>query len=139
VAPAFFTWQTGTADSGIYLVAQHADYSNVGKPGLFPDKPANYTTPARPGETILLYGTGFAAANPASGSLTDKVYGLNPVPTATIGNLAAQVQFAGLIPGFAQLYQVNVTIPAETPAGDLPLIAIVNGIPSPAGLITVGN
>jgi uncharacterized protein (TIGR03437 family) len=138
-APAFFTWQTGTADSGKYLVAQHADYSNVGKPGLFPDKPANYTTPARPGETILLYGTGLASANPVSGVITDGVYGLSPLPTATVGNLPAAVQFAGLIPGFAQLYQVNITIPAGTSAGDMPFIVIVNGVASAAGLITIGN
>jgi len=50
LAPAFFTIGGG------YVAAQHADYTYVGKPGLI----AGVTTqPAKPGETILLYGTGF--------------------------------------------------------------------------------
>jgi uncharacterized protein (TIGR03437 family) len=138
-APAFFTWQPSTSDTGKYLVAQHLDYSNAGKTGLFPDKPASYTTPVKPGETIILYGTGFSATNPVSGSVTDKVYGLSPAPAATIGGLPAQVLFAGLIPGFAQVYQFNITVPAGIPDGDATLLVNVNGTLSAAGLITVAH
>jgi uncharacterized protein (TIGR03437 family) len=140
-APAFFTWQTGTSASGQYLVAQHADYSNVGKIGLFPNEPANFTTPARPGETILLYGTGFGPTSPAiaPGIITDKVYPLVPLPTATIGNMVATVQFAGLIPSLSQVYQFNITIPSGIAAGDATLVVNVNGISSAPGLITIGN
>ena len=54
-APAFFTIGGG------YVAAQHADYTYVGKPGLI----AGVTTqPAKPGEMILLYGTGFGPTNP---------------------------------------------------------------------------
>lgn len=141
LAPAFFTWQTGTSDSGKYPVAQHADYSNAGKVGLFPDKPAGYTTPVKPGETIILYGTGFGPTTPAiaPGIMTDKVYPISPLPTAKLGNLTAQVQFAGLIPGLSQLYQFNITVPASAPDGDLPLIVNVNGTPSAVGLITIAH
>jgi uncharacterized protein (TIGR03437 family) len=140
VAPAFFTWQTGTADSGKYLVAQHADFTNVGKTGLFPDKSANFTTPAKPGETVTLYGTGFGPTTPAitPGIVTDQVYPLSSLPTATVANLPAQVQFAGLIPSLAQVYQLNITIPTATPDGDMTISVNVNGTPA-TGLITVSH
>ncbi|HEY3823321.1 MAG TPA: IPT/TIG domain-containing protein [Bryobacteraceae bacterium] len=141
VAPAFFTWLTGTPDSGKYLVAQHADYSNVGKAGLFPAQAADYTTPAKPGETILLYGTGFGPTTPAiaPGIMTDQVYSLVPLPTATIGGLPAQVQFAGLIPTLSQVYQFNITIPNGLAGGDEPLIVNVAGTQSASGLVTIAQ
>jgi uncharacterized protein (TIGR03437 family) len=37
--------------------------------------------------------------------------------TATIGNVAANVIFTGLTPGFIGLYQMNVTVPASAPSG----------------------
>jgi uncharacterized protein (TIGR03437 family) len=44
-------------------------------------------------------------------------------PEAFIGGVRAEVLFAGVAPGFAGLYQVNVRIPPGTPAGpDVPLM-----------------
>lgn len=139
LAPSFFAWDPNTSDFGRYLIAQHADYTNVGKAGLFPDEPANFTTPAKPGETIQLYGTGFGPTSPsiASGLQTDKIYNLSPMPAATLNGQPATVTFAGLIPPLSQVYQVNVTIPPGTPNGDWQLVVTVNGSPSVTGLITV--
>jgi uncharacterized protein (TIGR03437 family) len=132
LAPSFFAWTP-------YLVAQHVNYSNVGKVGLFPGTPANFTTPAKPGETIQLYGTGFGPTSPpiAAGIQTDKLYSLNPMPTATLGTTPAVVSFAGLTTGLSQVYQVNVTIPDSALDGDWPFIVSVNGVSSYSGLITV--
>jgi uncharacterized protein (TIGR03437 family) len=139
LAPSFFAWSPPTADAGKYLIAQHQDYTNVGKVGLFPGTPANFTTPAKPGETILLYGTGFGPASPpiAVGIQTDKVYSLSPLPAGTLGSIAAPVSFAGLIPPLSQVYQVNVQIPLSSPDGDFPLVLNINGTLSYSGLITV--
>lgn len=141
VAPALFAWLTGTAESGRYFVAQHADYTNVGKQGLFPDKSVNFTTPARPGETIILYGTGFGTTTPhfAGSQITDKVYPLSPLPTVTIGGVNATVVFAGLIPPLAAVYQFNVVVPSGLPNGDQPLVITTNGVNSSSGLITIQN
>ena len=102
-------------------------------------RPANFTTPAKPDETIQLYGTGFGPTSPliANGIQTDKIYNLSPIPMATLNNQPATVTFAGLIPPLSQIYQVNVTIPPGTPDGDWPLVVTVGGIPSASGLITV--
>ena len=142
ISPAFFTWITNTPDSGKYLVAQHAaSYTNVGKTGLYPNSPPNFTTPAVPGETIILYGTGFGATSPAiaQGIITDKIYPLSPTPTATIGGLPAQVTFAGLVPPLSQVYQFNITVPASVPNGDQTLLVTVGGVKSVPGLITIHN
>jgi uncharacterized protein (TIGR03437 family) len=139
LAPSLFTWQPGGPDFGKYLIAQHSDFTNVGKIGLFAGLPLNFTTPAKPGETIILYGTGFGPTSPAiaNGIETDKVYWLNPVPTATLGGEPATVVFAGLVPPLSQGYQINVTIPADAPDGDQALVVNVGGTLSNAGLITV--
>jgi uncharacterized protein (TIGR03437 family) len=141
LAPSFFAWTPSTADFGKYLVAQHsADYTNVGKVGLFPGTPATFTTPAKPGETIILYGTGFGPTSPliAPGieSLTTN-YSLSPTPTATVGGISAPVVFAGVVATLSDVYQFDITIPLAAPNGDLPLIVNVNGTLSTSGLITV--
>jgi len=137
-APAFFTWLTDTADSGKYVVATHADGTRVGKVGLFPALPANFTTPARPGETIVLYGTAFGATNPAAptGALADKAYALATLPTATVGGKPATVAYAGLVASLARVYQVNLTIPADLTNGDWPVV-VNAGSNSSSLLVTV--
>jgi uncharacterized protein (TIGR03437 family) len=57
---------------------------------------------------------------------------------AQIGGLPAVVHFAGLAPGFAGLYQVNVQVPAGiTPGPAVPLVLLQNGVPSNTVTIAV--
>jgi uncharacterized protein (TIGR03437 family) len=129
-SPALFLWQSK------YAVAQHADYNAVGPPGLFPNVT---TTPALPGEAVVLYGTGFGPTNPAvpAGVLTSHAVPLaNPV-TAQIGGIDAEVSYAGLAAGFAGLNQINITVPDTAPDGDLPLVLNIGGVATPTALVTV--
>ena len=57
--------------------------------------------------------------------------------SATVGGQNAAVGFSGLAPGFAGLYQVNVTIPPGLAPGLQPLVLSVNGVSSPAVNIPV--
>ena len=126
-APGFFTFD------GKYVAAADAVKGTfIGKTGLFPTAP-DLTAPAKPGQIITLYGTGFGPTNPVipDGLVTDKVYNLNPAPMINIGNAPASVGFAALTPGFAQVYQFNVTIPANAPDGDLQIFAQTGGVTSP--------
>jgi uncharacterized protein (TIGR03437 family) len=44
-------------------------------------------------------------------------------PTVTIGGVAAEVAFSGLAPGFVGLWQLNVLLPTNAPAGSaVPLV-----------------
>ena len=92
------------------------------------------------GGFVAAYMTGLGATdNPVA---TGNAASSNPLShvlanvTATIGGQTAKVQFAGLAPGFAGLYQVNVTIPPLA-AGDYPLVISAGGSPSNAATISV--
>ena len=125
-APAFFT-----IGNGKYVAAQHADYSLLGAPALI----AGVTsTPAQPGETILMYGTGFGPTNPAVPT-ADLVSTAEPLAnnfTITIGGVTASWIFAGLVePG---LYQFNVTVPNGLPSGDAAVVATIGGVQTQSGV-----
>jgi uncharacterized protein (TIGR03437 family) len=130
-APAFFTFD------GTHATAQHLDYSLVGAPNLLPGL---VTTPAQPGETILLYGTGFGPTNPAQPTgqtVTAAAPLANPVQLS-IGGVAVTPGFSGL--SGSGLYQFNVTVPVSLPAGDAAVLASIGGVATQTGvLITVGQ
>ena len=139
-APAIFTWTTGTADNAKYVVAQHgSDFTNVGKVGLFPQQAANFTTPARANEVIVLYGTGIGPTKAlfSSGLIADKGYPLAADAKATLDGNPIEVQYCGLVAGLADIYQVNIKLPANVTPGDHQLVIGVNGVNSASGLITV--
>jgi uncharacterized protein (TIGR03437 family) len=128
-SPAFLTF------NGTYVAALHLDYSLLGPPNLLPNAT---TTPAAPGETVILYAVGFGPTNPPlpTGQLVTTAEPLANNVQITIGGAVAQVSFAGLSgPG---LYQFNVTVPAGLPSGDATLAATIGGVPTQSGvLITV--
>jgi len=110
-----------------YAAAVHnADGSLVGPVGLIPGVAV---TPARPGEWVQLYGTGFGPTNPPvpAGVLLAQPATLAGFPAelqVRIGGLNAEVYWAGLVsPG---LYQFNVRIP-QLPPGDAPVIVEYRG------------
>lgn len=118
-----------------YVVATHADYSLIGPLSL--STPGYAFTPARPGETIILYafGLGLPSAPPVNGASTQS--GSLPVlPRVQVGGAAAAVSFAGLIsPG---LYQLNVIVPNGIRSGDSTLTLTYNGQSSPSGdIVTI--
>jgi uncharacterized protein (TIGR03437 family) len=58
-------------------------------------------------------------------------------PTVTIGGASAPVSFSGLAPGFAALYQINVTVPSTIGAGQQPIVVSIGGQASKASGIAV--
>lgn len=124
-SPAFFTFG-GTS----YVAATHADGTYLGPSTLYP----GITTPAKPGETIVLYGNGFGAVTPAitAGSLT-QTGNLAKLPVFQIGGVPATVQFAGVVsPG---LFQFNVVVPTSLGDGDQPITATSNGLSTQPGVL----
>ena len=132
VQPAFFQW-------GNYAVATTLQYTLAVKNGTFPGLT---TTPAKPGEVIVLWGTGFGPTSPSApvgveAPSSPTYYTANTVSVA-VGGKVATVYSAVLAPGFAALYQVAIQIPASLANGDYPVVAKISGAQSPSTtLITV--
>jgi uncharacterized protein (TIGR03437 family) len=59
------------------------------------------------------------------------------MPTVTIGGLSATVAFAGIVPGTAGEYQLNVTIPATVATGDQVPLVVTVGSSSDTGSIAI--
>jgi uncharacterized protein (TIGR03437 family) len=122
-APALFQTAAG------FAIAAHADNSLV-TPG----------SPAQAGETIVVYACGLGRAQttlapgviPQSAAVIQELSNL----TVYLGGTAidpASILYAGLSPGTAGLYQINLILPANPGANPEIQVAIA-GQSSPAGL-----
>lgn len=114
-APGVFLW------NGNFAVAQHANGSLI--------SPAS---PAHPGETVVVYATGLGRTAP------DILYGNVSNMALSIRYMSefvvlidgvpcdpANIYYAGITPGYAGLYQVNLRLPTYT--GPNPHIQLVLG------------
>ncbi|MBI3209346.1 MAG: hypothetical protein HYZ37_10670 [Candidatus Solibacter usitatus] len=111
----------------LFVTAVALDGTLLGKVGV----DSRVRRPARPGETIQLFGSGFGATNPVVPA--DRIVSGSPAlvrkPTIQIGGTT--VDFGGngnLIA--AGLYQFNVTIPASLADGDHAITAMADGTAS---------
>jgi uncharacterized protein (TIGR03437 family) len=128
--PAFFSWPNSQ------VVATRQDFSYAVKNGTFP---GTATVPAAPGDTIILWGTGFGPTAPSvpQGLETpsDQTYSTSALPTVTINTVSAKVFGAALAPGFAGLYQVALQVPTLLGNGDWQVVATIGGVASPSGMV----
>lgn len=102
--------------------------------------------PAKAGDTLVIYAIGLGATSPsvATGLVapSSTLAQLVATPTVSFGAdlfpVLATPLFAGLAPGFAGLYQVNVTIPQNAPKGNVALaIGFADGTVSNAVMIAI--
>ncbi len=124
-SPSFFIFGAGP-----YVVATHASGALLGPTSLYP----GLTTPAAPGEVVVLYANSFGPVSPAVVAGSEAQSGdLPSSPVIDIGGLPASVQFAGLVsPG---LYQFNVVVPSSAPDGDDSITAQYNGFTTQSGVL----
>jgi len=122
-------------NGGPYVAAEHLNGSLIGPATLYPGA----STPAKPGEIVVIYANGFGPTNqPVISGSTMQGGTLSPPPAIQIGGVTATVQFGGLVaPGE---FQFNVVIPASVGNGDQSITATYGGASTQAGaLITVHN
>jgi uncharacterized protein (TIGR03118 family) len=131
VSPALFLLKDNKS-----IAATHADGSLVGATTLYPGA----STPAKAGETIVLYASGCGQTNPAfpDGQLISTPLNLASTPTVTFGGASAQVVYAGLVQ--AGVYQFNVVVPQSVTPGDVPVTIGTGTTTSASGtILTVGQ
>ena len=97
--------------------------------------------PVRAGDTVIIYGTGWGAVSPAVASGGPAPFSpmaqLAEDLTVTIGGRPAEVVFAGLVPRFTSLYQVNAVVPSALPDGEAEVVLSIAGQVSPAVTLAV--
>jgi uncharacterized protein (TIGR03437 family) len=127
------------AAPGLFTFLTHTDFTLVGRGDL------QGSTPARPGEIVLLFGTGFGATAPAvfAGELPDFAARVVLPTRAWLGDVELPgylLRYVGLAPGFAGLYQINLELPDDLPVGNPQVRIEVDGVFTQPGVrIAVGE
>jgi uncharacterized protein (TIGR03437 family) len=112
---------TGSGQGHVYV---------IGPGGV--EAQANANAPATAGNPVVIYCAGLGAVTPAvsAGSVVpySPLSNANAPVTVTFGNQTVTAGFAGLTPGLAGLYQVNVNVPSGvTPGNQVPVTISVGG------------
>jgi uncharacterized protein (TIGR03437 family) len=105
----------------------------VGAPGLIPGAAFE---PARPNDVVTVYLTGLGETTPSwqPGQFPTGAASANLPVSIQIGGADVDTIYAGVTPAFFGLYQASFRIPADAPAGDLPVRITVGGsAATPAG------
>ena len=116
VSPGIFTFTADGRGAGAFT---HADGSPVA--------PQN---PARPGEVVILYGTGLGQVSPpvATGTLPGGESRAVASVTVSIDGISVIPDFAGLAGCCVGLNQINVRVPESArTANDIPVVLSVGG------------
>ena len=118
-----------------YVVAQFADGTYV-----LPAKAIAgvNSRPAKPGETIIIYGVGFGTVTPDSpaGQIVTQSNQLTLPFEILFGDTPAEVPYAGLAPGLVGVYQFNVIVPQVSDGDLVPLKFNLGGVAGAQTLFT---
>jgi len=127
-SPAFFLWPGGQP------VATRQDYSWAVKNGTFS---GTSTIPAKPGDVIILWGTGFGPTIPTAPQGVqipgDQTYSTSSPVTVTIDNLSTTVYGGALTSGSAALFQIAIQVPMSLADGDWPIQTSIGGVQTSSG------
>ena len=156
------TTSVGTSDSyGIYVnptqpgMLAPPNFAVAGKQyvaALLPDGqtfalplnaiPGVPSRPAKPGETVTIYGVGFGPVSGGftAGAIVTAQNSLTNQLQIVFGSAVANLSYDGLAPSFTGLYQLNVVVPNMTANGAAPVTFNLGGTKGTQILyIAVGN
>jgi uncharacterized protein (TIGR03437 family) len=140
-SPEFFYFLQNTNGQNPIAAINAVTGAYIGAPGLI----AGLTTvPAKSGDYLTLFATGFGPTSPSfgAGQLPNAAAQVTNSITVTVGGTvldAAHVLYAG-VTSDAGLYQLNIQLPANTPDGDQAIVVNIGGVTSPSGaFVTVAN
>jgi uncharacterized protein (TIGR03437 family) len=118
-APAFFI-QPGTSFVSASLLPNYTLISS--------------SAPAHPGDTLVLWATGFGPTTPQApaGAIVSGVP-IAATPTVTVGGVSVPVLNSILAAGSAGLYQITIHLPASVPTGAVAIQASIGGARTQSG------
>jgi uncharacterized protein (TIGR03437 family) len=119
-----------------YVVAFHSDNVTYVLPaGAIAGLPSR---PAKPGETIVMYGNGFGPVTPniPAGELAQGNSQLVASMEILFGETAAKLAYYGLSPGLVGVYQFDVVVPAIADNDLVPLTFKLGGVAGAQTLYT---
>ena len=118
-----------------YVVAQFTDGTYVLPTGAIAGVASR---PAKPGESIVIYGVGFGSVTPSipAGQIVTASNQVAAPFALLFGQTQAQLPYSGLAPSFVGLYQFNVVVPAVPDNNLVPLTFTLGGVAGTQTLYT---
>ena len=125
IRPGLFAAQVDTRRYVSATISQPGGAIFIGNPADLPG-----TRPARPGEIIELWGTGFGATQEArpAGRIVTSASPVTATVRVRVGGVEITPEFAGIVG--AGLYQVNIRVPETLANGSHSVSIIVGGVES---------
>lgn len=122
-----------TYSDGIHAHAQHLDGSDV-----------TASSPAKPGEYVVIYLLGMGATNPsvpsnAPAPSSEPLARVTTPATVTLDGVTTNVLYAGLTPFFVGLYQIDFQVPQNARSGDLNLVVMQGSVSANATELSVSQ
>lgn len=122
-APEFFYFTQNSNGKNPIAAVNASTGALVGPTGLIPGAAF---VPAKPGDVLTMYATGFGATSPsfAAGQLPDQAAQVTGAVQVSLGASALPstgILYTGVTPNNAGLYQLNIRVPDTTADGDQPV------------------
>jgi uncharacterized protein (TIGR03437 family) len=117
---------------GKYVTLTRGEDKPIARPEQIPAKDKDAAI-AKSGEKVTIYATGLGATDPETpaGRLAEAEAPTKAPVKVTIGGTDAVVEFAGIRPGSAAIYQIVLTVPEGLADGDHRVIVQVQDVKSP--------
>jgi uncharacterized protein (TIGR03437 family) len=120
-APSVFTSGSVGPETGLATIVR-ADNNQLVTP----------TNPLHTNDTMIIYLTGLGATSPSVDdgmpAPSSPLASAMSVPDVTLGGVPLGVQYAGLVPGYVGVYQINASVPFGVPQGmQIPLVVKQGG------------
>jgi uncharacterized protein (TIGR03437 family) len=128
VAPAFFL----TGATSFAAASRLPDYALIADASIVPGAVA-----AKPGDLVVLWGSGFGSAGVPAGHVVDGAPALTPAPTVTVGGSQVQVVGAVLTTGLVGVSQITIRLPADIATGAVSVQASVAGATTPSATLWI--
>jgi len=134
-APEFLFWTKTATGQNPVIAVDAATGAYVGAAGLIPGLTF---APAKPGEVLTIYMVSLGPTNPAvaPGAAPSAIASTVTPPVVRLGTApltSDQVLYAGVSPGTAGLYQLNIVVPPGLADGDYPISLALGSISTPTG------